>query len=248
MLRSASSMRQPQPSQARAPPMLQHERFKPPSHDYPADEWSVVEKRYSPEFLAQSETMLALGNGYLGIRGCPEEGGPNAENATLINGFYEVRPIVYGEDAYGFAKTGQTICNVTDGKIIKLFVDDEPFWLPDANLLSYDRRLNMKSGTLDREVLWETPVGKQVSITSRRLVSFSDRHVAAISYCVKLLDADAFVVISSEMASPEPSPLVANEDPRLTRAFSGRMLHPRANYAKDRRIVLCHATNKSALT
>ena len=72
---------------------------------------------------------------------------------ALINGFYETHPIVYGEEAYGFAKTGQTICNVTDAKIIKLFVDDEPFWLPDANLLSYDRRLNMKSATLDRDIL-----------------------------------------------------------------------------------------------
>ena len=109
------------------------------------------------------------------MRGCPEEGGPNAENGTFINGFYETRPIVYGEDAYGFARTGQTICNVTDSKIIKLFVDDEPFWLPDAHLLTYDRRLNMKSGTLDREILWETPAGKQVSITSRRLVSFANQ-------------------------------------------------------------------------
>src|SRR4029077_10464296 len=145
------------------------------------------------------ETMLAVGNGYLGMRGCPEEGGPNAENGTFINGFYETRPIVYGEDAYGFAKTGQTICNVTDSKIIKLFVDDEPFWLPSATLLSYDRRLNMKSGTLDREILWETPAGKQVSITSRRLVSFAHRHVAAISYSVTLVNEAASLVISSEM-------------------------------------------------
>ena len=115
--------------------MIHHERLRPPSHDYPADEWNVIEKAFHPEFLAQLETMLALGNGYLGMRGCPEEGGPNAENGTLINGFYETRPIVYGEEAYGFAKTGQTIFNVTDSKIIKLFVDDEPFWLPNANLL-----------------------------------------------------------------------------------------------------------------
>ena len=91
---------------------------------------------------------------------------------------------------------------MTDSKIIKLFVDDEPFWLPNAHLLKYDRRLNMKSGTLDREILWETsPAGKQVSITSRRLVSLANRHVAAISYCVTLLNAQAFVVISSEMAT-----------------------------------------------
>ena len=227
--------------------MLHHERLRPPSRDYPADEWNVIEKAFHPEFMAQLETMLALGNGYLGMRGCPEEGGPSAENGTFINGFYDTWPIVYGEDAYGFAKTGQTICNVTDSKIIKLFVDDEPFWLPDAQLLKYDRRLNMKSGTLDREILWETPAGKQVSITSRRLVSFVDRHVAAISYCVTILNAHAFVVISSEMATHEPRALSNRDDPRLAKAVSGRVLHQRTNYSKDRRIVLCHATEKSLL-
>jgi alpha,alpha-trehalose phosphorylase len=228
--------------------MLHHERLRPPSHDYPADEWNVIEKAFHPEFLAQLESMLALGNGYLGMRGCPEEGGPNAENGTFINGFYETRPIVYGEEAYGFAKTGQTICNVTDSKIIKLLVDDEPFWLPNAQLLNYDRRLNMKSGALDREILWETPAGKQVSITSRRLVSFANRHVAVISYCVTLLNAQAFVVISSEMATNEPSARSNGDDPRLARAFSGRVLHQRTSYSKDRRIVLCHATEKSRFT
>jgi alpha,alpha-trehalose phosphorylase len=228
--------------------MIHHVPLRPPFRDFPADEWNVIEKGFHPEFLAQLETMLALGNGYLGMRGCPEEGGPNAENATLINGFYETRPIVYGEEAYGFAKTGQTILNVTNAKIIKLFVDDEPFWLPSANLLSYDRRLNMKCGTLDREILWETPAGKHVLITSRRLVSFANRHVAAISYQVTLLNAAAPLVISSEMAVNQPSAESVGDDPRRTRVFAGRTLHPRTSYAKDRRIVLCHATEKSRFT
>jgi alpha,alpha-trehalose phosphorylase len=228
--------------------MIHHVPVRPPSRDFPADEWNVIEKGFHPEFLAQLETMMALGNGYLGMRGCPEEGGPNAENSTLINGFYETSPIVYPEDAYGFAKIGQTIVGVTDSKIIKLFVDDEPFWLPNANLLSYDRRLNMKSGTLDREILWETPAGKQVSITSRRLVSFANRHVAAISYKVTLLNAAAALAISSEMAAEEPSTFTDATDPRQTRIFAGRVLHHRTSYAKDQRIVLCHATEKSRLT
>src|SRR3984893_1469309 len=228
--------------------MIHHERLRPPSHDYPADEWNVIEKGFHPEFLAQLETMLALGNGYLGMRVCPEEGGPSVENSTLINGFYETRPIVYPEDAFGFAKTGQTILSVTDSKIIKLFVDDEPFWLPNANLLSYDRRLNMKSGTLDREILWETPASKQVLITSRRLISFANRHVAAISYQVTLLNAAASLVVSSEMVAHAPVDHTNSEDPRQARVFAGWVLHPRSSYAKDRRIVLCHATEKSRLT
>jgi alpha,alpha-trehalose phosphorylase len=228
--------------------MIHHERLRPPSHDYPADEWNIIEKGFHPEFLAQLETMLAVGNGYLGIRGCPEEGGPNAENGTFINGFYESRPIIYGEEAYGFPKTGQTILNITNSKIIKLFVDDEPLWLPNANFLSYDRRLNMQSGTLDREILWETPAGKQVLITSRRLVSLVHRHVAAISYRVTLLNAEAPIVISSEMVANEPIARTNGDDPRQARVFAGPVLHHRASYAKDGRIVLCHATEKSRIT
>jgi alpha,alpha-trehalose phosphorylase len=228
--------------------MIRHERLRPTPHDYPPDEWNVIEKRFHPEFLAQLETILALGNGYLGMRGCPEEGRPSAENSTLINGFYETRPILYGEEAYGFAKTGQTIISVTDSKIIKLLVDDEPFYLSNANVLSYDRRLNMKSGTLDREVLWETPAGKQVLITSRRLVSFANKHVAAINYRVTLLNAEAHLVISSEINADERTTSGNVNDPRQTRAFAGRVLHPRLHYANDRRIVLCHATEKSRLT
>jgi alpha,alpha-trehalose phosphorylase len=227
--------------------MIHHARLRPPPHDYPADEWNLIERRYHPEFMSQLETMLALGNGYLGMRGCPEEGGPYAENSTLINGFYETRPIVYGEEAYGFPKTGQTILNLTDSKTIKLFVDDEPFWLSSANLLSYDRRLNMKSGTLDREVVWETPGGKQVRITSRRLISFTDKHAAAISYNVTLLNESAPLVISSEMAVNGPSAYSNAEDPRQTKAFVGPMLHHRACYANARRIALSHATEKSRL-
>jgi len=66
----------------------------------------------------------------------------------------------------------------------------------------------MKYGTLDREILWEAPAGKQVSITSRRLISFANRHAAAISYRVLLLNATAPIVISSEMKANEPSAFI----------------------------------------
>jgi len=72
--------------------------------------------------------------------------------------------------------------------------------------------------------------------------------VAAISYRVTLLNAQASVVISSEVATNEAGARSTENDPRLARAFSGRVLHPRTSYSKDRRIVLCHATDKSAFT
>src|SRR5262245_63922546 len=112
------------------------------------------------------ESVLALGNGYLGMRGVHEEGMPHVQNGTFVNGFYESWPIVYAEEAFGFARTGQTMLNVADSKIIKLFVDDEPFELGHSNIRHYSRQLNMKSGTLDRDIVWETPSGKEVRIRS----------------------------------------------------------------------------------
>ncbi len=227
--------------------MLHHKRLRPPPQDYPADEWNVIEKGFHLEYLAQLETIMALSNGYIGMRGCPEEGGPYVENSTLINGFYETWPIEYPEEAYGFATTGQTIVNVTDAKTIKLFVDDEPFWLPKANLASFERRLNMKTGTLDRNILWVTPAGKRVQIMSRRLVSFANRHVAAIFYSVRLLNSAASLAISSEMAVNQQAAQPHGNDPRQMKALAGSTLLHQAGYAKDRRIVLSHSTENSHL-
>jgi len=227
--------------------MIYHERVKPPPHIYPPDEWNLIEKNFHPPFMEMTETIFAIGNGYVGMRGCVEEGVPAVHNGTFVNGFYESWPIVYGEEAYGFARTGQTIVNVTDSKKIKLYVDDEPLYLPNANLLNYDRRLNMKSATLDRAILWETPSGKQVLIKSRRLVSFPHRHLAAMSYEVTLLNAEAPVVLSSEMLYLHDHHK-GNGDPRQAKGFIDRALHPRKQSVKDRRIVLCHATKNSNMT
>ncbi len=67
--------------------MIHHERVKPDPHTYPPDEWNMIEKKFNPRFLAQTETILAIGNGYLGMRGSFEEGGPVAEEGTFVNGF-----------------------------------------------------------------------------------------------------------------------------------------------------------------
>jgi len=86
----------------------------PPEHAYPIDEWRLVETKFYPRLLPQMETLFTTANGYLGIRGCHEEGAPVFQSGTFVNGFYESWPIVYGEEAYGFARTGQTIVNDAD--------------------------------------------------------------------------------------------------------------------------------------
>ncbi len=228
-------------------PMLHRKPIHPPKHIYPHDPWRWVETQFYPNCLAQMETLFSTANGYLGMRGVCDEGDPVAQNGTFINGFYESYPIEYAEDAYGYAKTGQTIVNVADSKLIKLYVDDELFYLPSANLKQFERSLDMQTGTLDREILWQTPSGKQVSIRSQRLVSFVHRHVAAISYEVKLINAEAPIVISSEVRY-EPEGGEGSSDPRLSKKFKERVLLPQQHRKHDRRLILSHTTRNSEMS
>ncbi len=228
--------------------MLQRELELPPAHIYPPDEWRLVETEFNPDRLAQFETLFTTSNGYLGIRGAFEEGEPVAQNATIINGFHETWPIVYGEEAYGYARTGQSIVDVVDAKRFRLYVDDEPFSLRHASLLAYERALDMRTGVLQRELQWELASGKVVSIRSRRLVSLEHRHAAAVDYEVTVLNASVPVVLSSELVyQPEPGAL-PGADPRAARPRAAGVLEPRSAYASEQRIVLGHSIRSSGMT
>jgi alpha,alpha-trehalose phosphorylase len=238
--------------------MIRHDPVLPPEFIFPIDDWRWVERRYAPEFMAASETTFSTANGYLGMRGGFQEGRPSFLHGTFVNGYYETWPIPYGEKAYGFAKTGQTMVNVPDGKIIRLYVDDEPFTMDRANLLKYERALDMKRGVYEREVLWETPAGKQVQIKLTRMVSFAERHVAAISYEVTVLNAKAPVVIVSELtnhaainesASADPMALGAappmEDDPRLAKSFKEQVLVHERTERTDLRVAMAYRTRSS---
>jgi alpha,alpha-trehalose phosphorylase len=220
----------------------------PPEDLFPVDEWNMLARatRFEPRFVPQGETLFALGNGYLGLRGDHEEGSPCHHPGVFLNGFYESWPIVYGEVAYGFAKTGQTIVNVTDAKTIRLYVDDEPFELEKADVRLYERRLDMRAGTLDRSVEWETPAGKRIVVRSRRLVSFVHRHLAAICYEVTVQNDNAHLILSSEVATRHGE-FQRGADPRRSEGFDGRVLVPVLDRAEERRVVLCHRTRNSGM-
>ena len=227
--------------------MIRHKTKRPPKFVYPVDEWRMVERTFYPQLLAQTETIFSIGNGYLGMRGNFEEGRPVHQSGTFINGFHETWPITYGEDAFGFAKTGQTIVNLPDGRILKLYVDDEPLYLPTAELLTFERTLDMRYGVLERYLVWETAAGKVVHVKSMRLVSFEHRHVAAICYEVTVVNSKAPVLISSQLANAN-SQQTNDGDPRRARGFAEAPLAARTQQQSDRRVVLSFQAKRSGMT
>ena len=237
------------PNHARAARLrerLEQRLSRSPEHAYPVADWQIVERAFEPEYLPALESVFAVANGYLGLRGTPEEGTPAHEAGAVLNGFHETWPIVYPEDAYGLARTGQTIVNATDGTLIRLFVDDEPFDLTTAKLLRFERVLDMQIGVLSREVEWETARGHRMLIRSRRLASLEHRHLAAMDYEVVALDAAVRVAISSELVTYGPSE-AGGDDPRRGKGFAENVLVGLDARAQDRRAVLSLATRNSGL-
>ena len=226
---------------------------------FPVDPWALVEAQYSDADLGTTETLFAVGNGYLGLRGNVEEGRDSYMHGTFLNGFHETWPIQHAEEAYGFARVGQTIVNAPDAKVIRLYVDDEPLLLSVADLEEYERRVDFRTGIYSRDILWRTPAGKRVRVRSTRMVSLTERHLAVMTFEVTLLDASAPVAISSQILNRqdgEDEYHVASKamgdgfDPRKAGRVNRRVLVPVLNRGNSEtgRVELGYRCAESGMT
>ena len=216
--------------------------------DHPAftvEPWALRESELHPDVIAQAGSVFALANGHIGLRGNLDEGEPNGLPGSYLNGFYEARPLPYAEAGYGYPEAGETIVNVTNGKIIRLLVDDEPFDVRFGECRSHERTLDFRSGVLRRRVEWHSPAGRAVRVSSVRLVSFVQRAVAAMLYEVEPLDDATRLVVQSELVANEPMPDPAGDPRAGARAVSP--LRSEQSSGRDTKVVLVHSTKFSGL-
>jgi len=233
----------------------------------PVDPWQLTERFFDADDLGRTETLFAVGNGYLGIRGNHEEGRPAHQHGTFVNGFHETWPIQHAEAAFGLAEVGQTIVNVPDATVMRVYVDDEPLLLSVADLVTYERTLDMANGVLLRDLVWRTPSGNHVHLRTTRMVSFPQRHLAVMTLEVTLLDGPAPVVVSSQVvnryatdelrsARPGGVGLGAGEngraerlaDPRRAEALTHRVLQPVLHRDTGGRAILAFRCATSGMT
>ena len=173
---------------------------------FAVEPWSVRERELHLDLLAETESILALSNGHIGLRANLDEGEPAGTPGTYLNAFYETRPLPHAEAAYGNPEDAQTLVNVTNGKIIRLLVDDEPFDIRYGELVRHERVLDFREGVLTRDVEWISPAGQGIHLRTTRLVSFVQRAVAAICYEVEPMEDGARIVVQYELVANEPLP------------------------------------------
>ena len=185
---------------------------------FTVEPWSIRESGLALDRLGHAESVFALANGHIGLRGNLDEGDPHGTPGTYLNSFFEHRPLPYAEGGFGYPESGQAVVNVTNGKLLRLMVDDEPLDVRYGELRSHERVLDLRAGTLTREFEWVSPAGKAVRVRSERLVSLAQRAVVAINYTVTAVDRPLLVVVQSELAANEDLPS-AEHDPRVEAAL-----------------------------
>jgi alpha,alpha-trehalose phosphorylase len=212
---------------------------------FSVEPWAVAELSLHRDLLAQTESIFALSNGHIGLRGNLDEGEPHVIPGTYLNGFFESLPLPYAEAGYGYPEEGQSLIDVTNGKVLRLLVDDEPFDVRYGTLLRHERVLDLRAGVLRRVVEWCSPAGQAVRIRSTRLVSFVQRAVAAICYEVEALDAPARIVVQSTLVANEPVP-EQTDDPRAAAALRAPLIGEYHTH-HDLEAALGHRTRSSGL-
>lgn len=219
--------------------MIKHSAFT-------AEPWCLRETTLDLGALAQAESVFALSNGHIGWRATVDEGEPVGLPGSYLNGLYEQRPLPYAEPGYGYPESGQSVVNVTNGKLIRLLVDGEPFDVRQGQLLEHERVLDFRAGVLRRAALWVSPTGRTIRVASTRMVSLTQRAVAAIEYKVEAVGAPVRVVLQSELVANEPMPAGASDDPREAAGLESPLCSV-GHGCDQARVELVHRTEHSGL-
>ncbi|HKS01245.1 MAG TPA: glycoside hydrolase family 65 protein, partial [Arthrobacter sp.] len=194
---------------------------------FPNDPWKLVETSHSPGDAGTLETLFALGNGHLGVRGA-HWGAADAElPGSFINGFHEIWDIKHAENAYGFARTGQRILYIPDANNFTVIIDGETLSLAESSVLDYRRSVDFATGIYECSIVWQCRSGATVTTVERRAVGFEARGSLGISLEVSA-DRAVSADVTSSVINRQDQPVEDHSahDPRRAGRHAGRVLLP----------------------
>lgn len=191
----------------------------------PSATWQIRETCIDPAVQFRNETLFAVGNGYIGLRGTHEEGAVagSSIDGSYLNGFYETEQIHYPETAYGLARQNQFMLNVPNGKGVTCWIEDELLNLQTGEIQNYERTLDFRTGLMCRSFTWISPRGRAMEVRSTRIVCFEHKHRYAIKFEIKALNFTGQVRLISTLDGAVKN-MEAGDDPRVGSSQSGAAL------------------------
>lgn len=148
--------------------------------------WIVCENDFSDKYLGKCESIMCLGNGYLGLRSSTEEKYVGETRDMFVAGTFNK-----------FEDEVTELPNVADIVEMNIYIDGKRFSLIEGKFREYKRYLNLKKGELVREFIWTTEESKDVKFEFKRFVSLDNLHVIGQMVKITPLEKDINVKIQS---------------------------------------------------
>ncbi len=183
-------------------------------------QWKYSETEINQEDYLKNESLMTVSNGYLSLRGSYEEGNMSyGHQGTYLNGLYEFHDLHYGEKFTAYPDKSQVMVNLPDPKTVKFKVNGESLSLETSKISSYHRELDLRSGILKREFVWETYTGAKAKICSTRFASSVEKHLICIKYEIQFYQGEGDYSIESTIDTNRHN-ISKEDDPRIGVEFN----------------------------
>ena len=160
----------------------------------------MIERDFDASDIHHIESLFALGNGYMGLRGTYDETDESIDacEGMYINGVYATRDYKHYNYCPGFSKQDEFTINLTDWRIMNLYIDGEKACFSKENIREHVRELDMRRGCIDRSFVFETSAGKRAAVRSVRIVNMKEVHSGEIRYMVTPLNFSGSITVESQ--------------------------------------------------
>jgi len=173
----------------------------------------IVQTQWLPAQAARDETLFALADGALGVRGGLEESA-SATQGTFLAGVWERSAIHYHERHHGFARTTDTRVPVADATAIRILVDDVAADPAHGEVLAFERTLDLCAGMLSRSIAFRSKNGATFEVKAQRIVPFAHPGLLCIRWTLRSLDYTGPVTLESAIVG-NVAAAAQGDDPRF---------------------------------
>lgn len=185
---------------------------------YGTHEWEIIENGFHPERNRVTESLMSLGNGYMGMRGNFEESySGDSLQGTYIAGVYYPDRTVVGWWKIGYPDYFAKVLNAVNLIGIRVNLGGRPLDLHSWKPLDFKRKLDMRRGQLTRSFRVRDEQGRLFHIETERFVSKHLRELSALRYNVTLIE----------------DPTHKGADIQLAPYLDGNIVNEDANYGED---------------
>ena len=162
--------------------------------------WSIEQLALDWDRLDSDATTFALANGFLGIRGAIDE--LPDQHASFLPDAFVRRPIRYHESFPGFATSTDTRLAGPGVTLIRILLDDDAMDFTSAQVLAFQRTLDLAGGALRRRTHWRLQDGRELLITAERIVPVGYDAVCASRISVQAVNFAATVTVECPVVAP----------------------------------------------